>query len=249
MNTIYTCGIKINPITVAEVREYVEECFRNNRKGIQLTGVNIEQFALIKKDKHFKDYVNSSDIVNIDGTIVYLYLKMKFYKIKQRTLCADILEDMLTVANEKGRSIYLLGAEETTIKKLVEVIGNKYPGLRIVGYHNGFFKDEKMIAADIAKKSPDYLFIGMPSPFKERFIATYKNELNTSVCFGVGGMFDILAGVAKRAPEKFQKAGLEWLYRITQNPKGHTKRIFRALIPSLYVFIKHLFERKPQVMK
>ena len=132
MNTIYTCGIKINPITVAEAREYVEECFSNNRKGVQLTGVNIEQFALLKKDKDFKNYVNSSDIVNIDGTIVYLYLKMKFYKVKQRTLCADILEDMLTVANEKGRSIYLLGAEETTIKKLVEVIGNKYPRLKLL---------------------------------------------------------------------------------------------------------------------
>ena len=248
MNTIHTCGIKINPITTAEAREYVEECFKKNKKGIQLTGVNIEQFALLKKDKKFKDYVNSSDIVNIDGTIVYLYLKMKFYKVKQRTLCADIFEDMLDIANEKGRSIYLLGAEEETVQKLAKVIGDKYPGLKIAGFHNGFFKDEKMIVADIASKSPDYLFIGMPSPFKERFITTYKNELNTGVCYGVGGMFDILAGVAKRAPEKYQKAGLEWLYRITQNPKGHSKRIFRALLPAMLVFLKHLFERKPQIM-
>lgn len=247
MNTIYTCGIKINPITTAQVLEYIEDCFAKNKKGVQITGVNIEQFALLKKDKSFKKYVNSSDIVNIDGIIVYLYLKFKFYKVKQRTLCAEIMKAMLQTANQKCRSIYLLGAEEETIKKLVEVISNKYPSIKIVGQHNGFFKDEKAIVKDIESKSPDYLFIGMPSPFKERFIATYKQELNTGVCFGVGGMFDILAGVVKRAPEKYQKAGLEWIYRITQNPKEHSKRVFRALIPSLYIFIKHLFERKSQV--
>ena len=248
MNTVHTCGIKINPIPTEEVLQYVEDCFAKNKKGIQITGVNIEQFALLDKDKNFKDYVNSSDIVNIDGIVVYLYLKLKMYKVKQRTLCADIMEGMLNTANQKGRSIYLLGAEEQTIKKLVEVVGNKYPNIKIVGYHNGFFKDEKAIVDDIASKSPDYLFIGMPSPFKERFITTYKQELNTGICFGVGGMFDILAGVAKRAPEKYQKAGLEWIYRITQNPKGHSKRIFRALIPALRVFTKNLFERKPQIL-
>lgn len=249
MNTVYTCGIKINPITTEQALEYVEDCFAKNKKGIQITGVNIEQFALLNKNKNFKDYVNSSDIVNIDGIVVYLYLKLKFYKVKQRTLCADIMEAMLQKANEKGRSIYLLGAEEETVKKLVEVVGGKYPNIKIVGYHNGFFKDEKAIVNDIASKSPDYLFIGMPSPFKERFITTYKNELNTGICFGVGGMFDILAGVAKRAPEKYQKLGIEWIYRITQNPKGHSRRVFRALMPALCVFLKHLFERKPQVME
>ena len=168
MNTVHTCGIKINPIPTEEVLQYVEECFEKNKKGIQITGVNIEQFALLDKDKNFKDYVNSSDIVNIDGIVVYLYLKLKMYKVKQRTLCADIMEGMLTTANQKGRSIYLLGAEEQTIKKLAEVVGNKYPNIKIVGYHNGFFKDEKAIVKEIASKSPDYLFIGMPSPFKGR---------------------------------------------------------------------------------
>ncbi len=247
MDTIYTCGIKINPITTQEVLKYVEEAFLQKKKGIQITGVNLEQFALIHKDKNFKNYINSSDIVNIDGIIVYWYLKVKLYKVKQRTLCADILENMLTVANEKGRSIYLLGAEEPTINKLVKVINDKYPNIKVVGFHNGFFQDEKEIVNDISSKNPDYLFIGMPSPFKERFITTYKKDLNAGVCFGVGGMFDILANVAKRAPKIYQKAGLEWIYRITQNPKNHTKRVFRALIPSLYVFGRHLFERKPQI--
>lgn len=232
---------------VDEINSHVERMFESGRKGIQLTGVNIEQIALLAKDDNFCNYVNSSDIVNIDGIIVFWYLKLKGYKVKQRTLCADILEQMLITANAKGRSIYLLGAAEATIKRLVKVISMEYPNINIVGYHNGYFKDEKPIVEDIASKNPDYLFIGMPSPFKERFITTYKDQLNTGICFGVGGMFDILAGIAKRAPEKIQKVGLEWIYRITQNPKAHSKRVLRALMPSLKVFIKHLFEKRQQV--
>lgn len=233
---------------VEEITSHVERMFESGKKGIQLTGVNIEQIALLAKDENFCNYVNSSDIVNIDGIIVYWYLKLKGYKVKQRTLCADILEQMLITANEKGRSIYLLGAAEATIKRLVKVISMEYPNINIVGYHNGYFKDEKPIVEDIASRKPDYLFIGMPSPFKERFITTYKDQLNTGICFGVGGMFDILAGIAKRAPEKIQKVGLEWIYRITQNPKAHTKRVLRALLPSIKVFAKHLFEKRNQVI-
>jgi N-acetylglucosaminyldiphosphoundecaprenol N-acetyl-beta-D-mannosaminyltransferase len=86
----------------------------------------------------------------------------------------------------------------------------------------------------------------MPSPFKERFIATYKDVLQTGICFGVGGMFDIMAGNVKRAPARVQKLGLEWLYRITQNPVKHTKRVFKALIPCCCVFAKNLFEPRKQ---
>lgn len=235
-------------MTVEDITSHVECMFNSGKRGIQLTGVNIEQIALLSKDENFSKYVNSSDIVNIDGVIVYWYLKLKGYKVNQRSLCADILEQMLITANEKGRSIYLLGAAEATIKRLVKVISMEYPNINIIGYHNGYFKDEKFIVEDIASKKPDYLFIGMPSPFKERFITTYKDQLNTGICFGVGGMFDILAGIAKRAPEKIQKVGLEWIYRITQNPKAHSKRVFRALFPSLKVFLKYLFEKKQQVL-
>lgn len=244
MNTIYTCGIKINPLSVKEICSIVDTWLSEGKKGLQITGVNLEQIALLYKNKNFKDYINSSDIVNIDGMIVYWYLKIKGFKLKHRSLCADILLDMLHRANERKGSIYLLGATQETIEQLVINIQKKYPDIKIVGYHNGYFKDEQSIVADISSKHPDYLFIGMPSPFKERFITTFKHEMNAGVCFGVGGMFDILAEKAKRAPERIQKMGMEWLYRIIQNPTGHSKRVLKALFPCLGVFCKYLFEKK-----
>ena len=242
MNTIYSCGIKINPITVSEISSITDKWLNEGKRGIQITGINIEQIALLSRDENFANYINASDIVNIDGVAVSWYLRLKGYKEYQRTLCADILRMMLQKANNKSQSIYLLGATQETIEILVDKIKMWYPNIDIKGYSNGYFDNEQNIVDDIRSKHPDYIFIGMPSPFKEYFITTYKNELNAGVCFGVGGMFDILAGKAKRAPQYIQKMGLEWLYRITQNPVGHTKRVFRALIPCMHIFIKHIFE-------
>lgn len=248
MNTIYSCGIKINPIPVSEISSIVDEWLSEGKKGLQITGVNIEQIALLSRNKDFVNYINASDIVNIDGIVVALYLKLKGYKSCQRTLCADIFSMMLQKANDQAQSIYLLGAEQDTIEVLVSKIAEQYPNIKIKGFHNGFFEDTQEIIDDIMSKQVDYLFIGMPSPFKERLITTYKQELNSGVCFGVGGMFDIMAGKAKRAPQCIQKMGLEWLYRITQNPVGHTKRILRALLPCIGVFFRHLFESRKQSM-
>lgn len=244
MNTIYTCGIKINPLSVDEICSICDNWLREGKKGLQITGVNLEQIALLSKNKNFTTYVNGSDVVNIDGIIIYWYLRLKGFKLKSRALCADLLMDMLIRANERRESVYLLGATQETLEQLAVNIQRQYPNINVVGYQNGYFKNEQSIVDDISYKKPDYLFIGMPSPYKEHFIATYKHKLNAGVCFGVGGMFDILAGKAKRAPEKVQKMGIEWLYRITQNPLGHSKRVLKALLPCLFVFSKYLFEKR-----
>lgn len=246
MNTIYTCGIKINPLSVDEICSICDNWLREGKKGLQITGVNLRQMSFVAKQPEFKKYVNESEIVNIDGTAVYWYLRLKGFKLKGRSLCADIFYRILNTANERKESIYFLGATQETIEKVVANIHVQYPNINIVGYHNGFFEDEHYIVDDIASNFPDYLFIGMPSPFKERFVFAYKKKLNAGVCFGVGGMFDITAGKAKRAPERVQKTGLEWLYRISQNPIMHSKRVIYAFFPCMRLFIAHLFERRKQ---
>lgn len=248
MNTIYTCGIKINPMTVEEIVSQVNQWVKEGRKNIQMTGVNARQIAFLDKDKEFSSYINSSDIVNIDGTLVYMYLKLKGYKVKQKTLCADILYRFLEEANKLGDSIYLLGASPEVVKKVAVNLKQQYPGISIVGIQDGYFKDEKAVVKDIRAKSPKYLFLGMPSPMKERFVTKYRNELNATVNFGVGGMFDIIAGKASRAPGWIQRHGLEWFYRITQNPIGHTKRVFWVLFPCLKIFSKDIFKPKKQII-
>ena len=248
MRTIYSCGIKINPIPADEVCAIADQWLKDGRKGFQITGINLEQIALLNRDKDFECYINSSDIVNIDGIAVSAYLKLKLYRKIERTLCADILHKMLENANLRKERVFLLGAKENTIKHLAENIHSDYPDINIVGFHSGYFTDEKEIVLEIAKSNPDYLFIGMPSPFKERFITTYKDQLNAGICFGVGGMFDIMAGEVKRAPVKIQKLGLERFYRVSQDPSGQIKRLRKAIPSCLLVYIKHLLERRKEVI-
>ena len=246
MNTIYDCGIKFNPMSVGEILNAVSEWKMSGRSGIQITGVNLEQIALLEKNEKFADDINSSDIVNVDGSIVYWYLKSKGYQIEERALCADIFIGLLEEADRKGESVFFLGATQEVIERLVFNIQQQYPNIVISGYHNGYFEDDTKIVDIIKSVSPTYLFLGMPTPKKESFISTYKSELNASVCFGVGGMFDIMAGKANRAPAWIQKCHMEWLYRISQNPIGHTKRIWRALIPCLKIMWRHFSVRKKQ---
>ena len=173
---------------------------------------------------------------------------MRGFKYVQRTLCADLLYGLLAEADRNHESIYLLGAGQDVIENVAARIKESYPGLKIAGYNNGYFKSEAEIVETIGKCAPDYLFLGMPSPMKERFISVNKDRLNARVSLGVGGMFDIIAGKAKRAPVWIQRCGLEWFYRITQNPVEHTKRVCRALFPCMAVFVKYLFEKRNQVI-
>lgn len=243
-NTINEFGIKIDTYSAKEFVEHITYDLESGKRSIQVMGINIEQIALLKKDRNFRGYCNSSDYVNIDGTSVCLYLKILGYKHVNRALCADIFYKLMDYANDKGESIYLLGAAPDTIGLVVKNLKEKYPNITIAGYHDGYFKDEKNIVNEIRNLKPTFLFLGMPSPMKERFITTYKNDINAGIYYGIGGMFDIIAGKAERAPKFWQKIGLEWLYRITQNPKGHTKRVFRALGPCLSVLISNLFKKK-----
>ena len=249
MNTIYDCGIKFNPISVSEILKVVCELKKLGRRGIQITGVNLEQVAQLEKNEKFADYVNASDFVNIDGSIVYWYLKLKGYPIEGRALCADILYGLLDEAERKGETVFFLGATQDIIERLVTDIHQKYPHIIISGYHNGYFDDDAEIVEMIKSASPTYLFLGMPTPKKEFFISEYKSVLNASVCFGVGGMFDILAGEVNRAPAWIQKCHMEWLYRISQNPIGHTKRVWRALVPCVKVMWRYRKTPKNQVIE
>lgn len=236
-------GIKIDTYTVPEFVEHIIADVEAGKRAVQVTGINIEQIALIKKCKEFKDYCNTSDYTNIDGTSVSVFLKLLGHKCAKRALCADIFYGLLDYANKTGESIYLLGASPDIIPIVANNLSKKYPNVKILGFHDGYYNNDKKIIEEIKSFRPTFLFLGMPSPMKERFISLNKQEIDASVCFGVGGMFDIIAGKADRAPKFWQNIGLEWLYRITQNPKGHSKRVCKALLPSLYVFFGELFKK------
>jgi N-acetylglucosaminyldiphosphoundecaprenol N-acetyl-beta-D-mannosaminyltransferase len=116
--------------------------------------------------------------------------------------------------------VYCLGATDDVLQRVVARIASDYPGVKVVGARNGYFSDAEAdsVAADIEAAHPDILLVAMTSPKKEKFLARWASELRVPVCHGVGGSFDVMAGKVKRAPAAWQRLGLEWLYRVKQEP-------------------------------
>jgi N-acetylglucosaminyldiphosphoundecaprenol N-acetyl-beta-D-mannosaminyltransferase len=128
---------------------------------------------------------------------------------------------LLAAAEEAGYRVYILGASQVSLERAVHKLRREYPSLSLVGYRNGFFSesDSTTVAREVRESGATVLFVAMPSPRKEYFLETYGSETGVSFAMGVGGSIDVVSGATRRAPLVVQRAGLEWLFRLIQEPR------------------------------
>jgi N-acetylglucosaminyldiphosphoundecaprenol N-acetyl-beta-D-mannosaminyltransferase len=164
--------------------------------------------------------VLSSDMVGIDGMGVVWAARCLGISVKERVTGVDLLQNILALCADEGFRPYFLGAKPDVVRGAASEAARIYPTLQFAGIRDGYYSpaQESDVVRGIQNSGADCLFIGMPTPRKERFLAAYRDRLGVPFIMGVGGSFDILAGQVKRAPAKMQAAGLEWLYRIYQEP-------------------------------
>ncbi|MBO7636551.1 MAG: WecB/TagA/CpsF family glycosyltransferase [Paludibacteraceae bacterium] len=227
LKEIHIWNIKYNLLTVDEIVMIVNKWLSEGRKGVHLTGADAYVTVLAQKDELLHRAIMESDIVNVDSYYPTKMLAKQGYEIRERVTTPDVMEGFLKSANEKGQKIYLLGAKEETLQALIEILKRDYPNMKIVGFHNGYFKEEEedAIAEAISKVAPDYLFLGMPTPRKEHFILKYKRKIDVGVFLGVGGAFDARANVMKRPPKFMRGHGLEAFFRVLRSPRVYGKRL------------------------
>jgi len=212
-----------------------------NKESIQLTDVNAVKIIQIKSDKNLEKSVAISDIINADGQSLVWASRFLGTPLKERVAGIDLMDNLIKQAYENHFKIFFFGAKEEVVKKVVEIYSKKYNKNIIAGYRNGYFSanDEPLIAKEIKDSGAQMLFVAITSPFQENFL--YKNkEILKSVNFkmGVGGSFDVISGVTKRAPLWMQKNGLEWFYRILQEPKRMWKRYLVGNSKFIYLVFK-----------
>ena len=142
------------------------------------------------------------------------------------------------MAAEKGYKLYLFGAKQEVVEKVQQIFLQQYPSLQIAGTRNGYFtpEQEPQIVADMAASGADIMFVAFSSPKKEYWIRKYLDQLNIPFVMGVGGSFDVVAGVTKRAPAIWQKLGMEWFYRFIQEPR----RLWKRYVVGNAQFIRHV---------
>lgn len=207
-----------------------------NKGHIHHAFVNAATIVNLQSDSSLKNGIVHCDLISADGFGVILAAKMLGKPLPERVSGPDLMEKIVRLAHERDYKIYFLGAEQSVVEKVVRKYSEIYSPKIIAGFRNGYFTedDEPIIAKQIADTNPNILFVAITSPKKENFL--YKNrEILSQINFitGVGGCFDIVAGKTKRAPFWMQKVGLEWFYRLIQEPR----RLFmRYLTTNLLLF-------------
>jgi N-acetylglucosaminyldiphosphoundecaprenol N-acetyl-beta-D-mannosaminyltransferase len=228
-------GIKIHSLSMEDVMGICEEHIR--RKNPLLLGVvNVAKIVNIQKNPGLRTGLEQADLVLADGMPIVWLSRMLGNPLPERITGIDMMLELLKQADQKHYRVYFLGAEKDVLCKVIEVVRKKYPSLCIAGYKDGYFNEdqEESVAEDIKNSRADILFVAISSPKKEIFLGKWRNFIGVPICHGVGGSFDVLAGVTKRAPVWMQKSGLEWLYRLIQEPGRMWKRYLYTNI----IFIK-----------
>ncbi len=239
---IYILNCPIDALTMEETLEFIDLAIKEG-KHIHHVVVNAAKLVKMQKDKELYDSVVNADIINADGMSVVWASKLLGKSLPERVTGIDLMQELVKLAYKRGYKIFFFGAEEEIVKKVVEKYSKEFSPKIIAGYRNGYYPDEEepFIAKQIVESGANILFVGISSPKKERFLYKYKGILkNVNFIMGVGGSFDVVAGKVKRAPKWMQKLGLEWFYRLYQEPRRLFKRYFYTNSKFLYLLIKEV---------
>lgn len=225
-NYITIFGVRLSTLNMEETVEHLLSEDTNNSPIIR-EDLNAFKACLKKKNIDVSKALESADIVNADGmSIVYAAQLLNGIKIPRVTGC-DLFSRLLSESHRRRKSIFLLGAKEDVVRELVRKLIDQYSEKLIAGSRNGYFQktDWNKIIEEIDTSKADFLFIGTPSPQKEEFLNYAKTKIKRRiVIMGVGGSFDVLSGKISRAPIWMQNYGLEWFFRLIQEPRRMWKR-------------------------
>jgi N-acetylglucosaminyldiphosphoundecaprenol N-acetyl-beta-D-mannosaminyltransferase len=243
MEKIRVWDLAIDTISLSETIAIIETNITSRSLTTQIS-VNAAKIVNAQKDKLLKKAINDAHIVNVDGMSVVWALRILGYKIPERVPGIDLFESLLSMSMDKGYRPYFLGAKSDVINEMMSEINVKYSNLEIAGWHSGYFDDnqELDIANEVKASSADLLFLGITSPKKEMFINKYSEYMEVPFVMGVGGSFDIMAGRSRRAPKWIQNSGLEWLYRIYQEPRRMWKRYAITNTVFIWMLLKTIFD-------
>jgi N-acetylglucosaminyldiphosphoundecaprenol N-acetyl-beta-D-mannosaminyltransferase len=232
-------GCPVDVLTMAETLDRARAAMRN-RTRLQHVALNVAKLVNMRSDPLLCSDVMGSDMVGIDGMGIVLALRMFGVPVKERVAGVDLFQEILAVCAADGFRPFLLGATPNVLHQAAEVIVRKFPTIQIAGMRDGYFGSDQdgEVVEQIINSKADCLFIAMPTPRKERFLSTYRDRLGVPFIMGVGGAFDVISGHVHRAPVIVQSIGLEWLYRVYQEPRrmwwryARTNTLFAGILIS-----------------
>lgn len=234
-------GVPVHPLTMDESVAVLETKLVHKEQAFVVTA-NAEIIMMCQKDKEYNTIVSEqADLVLPDGAGAVWAGRYLGYNIPERVAGFDLYNRMLQLSATKGYKAYFFGGAPGVAEAAKNKAEELYPGVKIVGCRNGFFKDseEDAIIQDINTAAPDMLFVALGAPKQEKWLIKSREKLQAKILMGIGGSFDVLAGKMERAPKWMQDSSLEWAFRLYKQPS----RFMRMLALPKFV-LKVLFSHK-----
>ncbi|MBS6601688.1 MAG: WecB/TagA/CpsF family glycosyltransferase [Clostridium sp.] len=245
MSRMKFMNTEIDNLTMKETIDEIDKLIKKDKNAYVVTP-NVDHIVKLETDKELQEVYKDADLILTDGKpLIWI---SKFYKtpIKEKISGSDLFPLLCEMAAEKGYNMFFLGAGDGVANKAAQNLTNKFPKLNIVGTYSppfGFEKDKKEIEKIINmvnKANTQILIVGLGCPKQEKFIHKYRKELNVPISLGLGASLDFEAGNIKRAPKWMSDNGLEWLYRLSKEPK----RMFKRYIVDDVKIFKLMFKYK-----
>jgi N-acetylglucosaminyldiphosphoundecaprenol N-acetyl-beta-D-mannosaminyltransferase len=238
VHSIQFFSSRIDALTKADTIGLIERRIEANT-FTQHSVVNVAKIVNMRVDVRLANAVNACDIVNADGMGVVWGARFLGFNIPERVAGVDLFDALLEMAARKGFPVYLLGAREDVVAKVADAVTLRHSGLQLAGFHHGYFwENEAGLVEKIRTSGAKLLFVAITSPHKEIFIDKWRDQLGAVFVMGVGGTFDVIAGRVRRAPLWMQRAGLEWFFRVLQEPRRMWRRYLTTNAAFAYLMVR-----------
>lgn len=237
-------GIGVDALSMDETLDLLDSAIQT-REQVLVGVVNAAKLVKMQRDPGLMQSVQEADVCLADGMSVVVASRVLGQGLPERVAGIDLMTRLLERGDELGYRFFFLGAREEVNATVVARVKTDHPGAIIAGRHHGYFDEdgEAAVAEAIRDGRVDVLFVAMSSPKKEQFMARWHTHLGATVVHGVGGSFDVYAGLVSRAPSSMQKLGMEWLWRLGQEPGRMWRRYLTTNATFAYMVLRELVTR------
>lgn len=246
METIVLFNQRFESGTAGEIACAIDALSHDGSKTYVVAAINVYLVTLCNRSEELSQFYNEDcDIVTVDGRpLVYSSHLLSKYPFPEMVGGPNLWNILLAQGASKNQSFFFLGSTDEILQKASNALRDAYPGINIVGTHNGFFDPDgpefEIIASQIAALSPSYILIGISSPKKEYIAKKLRNRLRGGVIVLIGGAFDYLAGEKKIGSAWVSLLCLDWFFRMMQEPKRLFPRYLKSNLEFLFLLSKSI---------
>jgi N-acetylglucosaminyldiphosphoundecaprenol N-acetyl-beta-D-mannosaminyltransferase len=237
------------PIDRLDMRETLDRCQMAIESGsfAQHMAINAAKVVAMQDDPELRAIVRRCELITADGQSVVWASRLLGDPVRTRVTGIDLMQELISRAECQGWRVFILGARADVLETAVARLRERHPRLVLAGYRDGYFgeEDDEDVAKEIARTRPDILLVAISSPRKEYFLGRHGRALGTPFVMGVGGAVDIMAGHARRAPRWMQVLGLEWLFRLVQEPRRLLRRYAVTNARFVWLVVRSRLAREP----